>query len=77
MIQLKNGLRGDVKTLDLIPIRVPYKPKGPQWEDIYDDKWSALHKACLDLSQELLSDDDFIFAIGGEVFPYLKKIIKS
>ncbi|KAM0222213.1 hypothetical protein ACHAPA_004973 [Fusarium lateritium] len=75
--KIKNGSRGDVKTLDLIPIRVPYKTTGPQWEETYTDQWSAIHQTCVDFAQDALKDDEFIFAVGGEVFPYLKRMVKS
>ncbi|KAG8354497.1 hypothetical protein FVEN_g7487 [Fusarium venenatum] len=74
--KLKNGLRGDVKTIDLIPIRVLYKKTGPEWETTYPE-WPAIEEVCVDFTQDAIKDDDFIFAIGGEVFPYLKRMIKS
>ncbi|KAL2671190.1 hypothetical protein Neosp_013766 [[Neocosmospora] mangrovei] len=75
--KIKNGMRRDMKTVDLIPIRAPYKVTGPEWEKTYGEQWPAIHQACVDHAQELLESDRFIFAIGGEVFPSLKHMIKS
>ncbi|EXK86199.1 hypothetical protein FOQG_09914 [Fusarium oxysporum f. sp. raphani 54005] len=74
---IKNGMRRDLKTLDLIPIRVPYKVTGPEWEETYKEQWPAIWQACIDLTKELVKDDRFIFAVGKEVFPALKGICKS
>ncbi|KAF5241901.1 hypothetical protein FAUST_3595 [Fusarium austroamericanum] len=74
--KLKNGLRGDVKTIDLIPIRVLYKKTGPEWETTYPE-WPSILQTCVDFIQDALKDDEFIFAVGGEVFPFLKRMIKS
>uniref|UniRef100_A0A0D2YC38 Uncharacterized protein n=1 Tax=Fusarium oxysporum (strain Fo5176) TaxID=660025 RepID=A0A0D2YC38_FUSOF len=71
---IKNGMRRDLKTLDLIPIRVPYKVTGPEWEETYKEQWPAIWQACIDLTKELVKDDRFIFAVGKEVFPALKGI---
>ncbi|KAM0213510.1 hypothetical protein ACHAPA_003818 [Fusarium lateritium] len=74
---IKNGMRSDVKTLDLIPLRVEYnKTKGPQWETIYT-KWPAIHQACVDLTQKLIENDRFIFVIGKESFAEVKKMLTS
>ncbi|KAF4991708.1 hypothetical protein FGRMN_7653 [Fusarium graminum] len=73
---IKNGMRSDVKTLDLIPIRVEYKKTGPDWEKAYK-KWPAIHQACLNLAHKLMESDRFIFAIGKEVFPELIKMMTS
>ena len=66
-----------MKTLDLIPIRVPYKERGPGWNHIYAEQWPALLEACVDYTADTLKDDDFIFAIGRETSIHLKRIVKS
>ncbi|KAJ4122699.1 hypothetical protein NW768_010138 [Fusarium equiseti] len=75
--ETKNGLTRDVKTLDLIPIRIPYKERGPGWKETFEEQWPALLETCIRFTADLLKDDDFIFAIGKGVFPHLKGIIES
>ncbi|KAF5633205.1 uncharacterized protein FTJAE_7237 [Fusarium tjaetaba] len=74
---IKNGMRTDLKTLDLIPIRVDYKVEGPQWKETYGSRWPQIYQACLDHAKELIKDDRFIFAVGKEVFAPLKQICGS
>ncbi|KAF5567335.1 hypothetical protein FPHYL_3373 [Fusarium phyllophilum] len=75
---IKNGMRRDVKTLDLIPIRVSYdQVTGPKSEETYNRQWPAIWQACVDLTKELVKDDRFIFAVGKEVFSTLKGICES
>ncbi|KAF5227762.1 hypothetical protein FANTH_14687 [Fusarium anthophilum] len=75
---IKNGMRKDIKTLDLIPLRVPYdQVTGPKWEETYKEQWPAILQACLRLNRELVRHDRFIFAIGKEVFPSIRGICKS
>ncbi|KAF5982199.1 hypothetical protein FCOIX_3865 [Fusarium coicis] len=72
---IKNGMRGDIKTLDLIPLRVPYdQVTGPEWEETYKEQWPAILQACLRLNRELVRNDRFIFAIGKGVFPSIRGI---
>ncbi|KAJ6445483.1 hypothetical protein O9K51_00244 [Purpureocillium lavendulum] len=75
--KFKIGLPRDVRTQNIIPIRVDYdKQNGPEWDDTFDN-WPAIMQACLELNIELTKNDRFLVLFGEALLPDLKAMTQQ